>query len=461
MNAYYAIDSAQRYVRALGFAGDRTVPNGIRDYPTIVYPSWDAQDSSFYRPTTDTLHFGEGGVPDAEDDDIMVHEYGHAIQHAQLPTWGCTSGSQCEMAAMGEGFSDYLAAVVHAGFGNPAYQDNHAACIAEWDSTTYSVTSPPCLRRVDGNKIYPTDLVGEIHVDGEIWSRALWDVRNAIGGNVASQIIIEHHYRLTQGATMPQAAVAMIDVDAELFGGFNEIPLRQAFCARGILSGADCVLPTDPTTVVAAAKDTLVRQSALNRNEGQSPMLRLKGGTGAATRLLFGFDLAGIDLNNVKAAVLELTIVGTDDGWDTFGRTVDAHPLLTDFIEGNGVQMGADPLLMTLGTGVGATWNCPADLNISNSVLECPSPWSGGSPLGSPFPNGTPTPPAVQTNAMTDGRLRWNVTTDVKAGVNRWVVKKTFEDKPGRVDFHSREGALAIDPYDLAWRRPRLIVTLN
>jgi hypothetical protein len=62
---------------------------------------------------------------------------------------------------------------------------------------------------------------------------------------------------------------------------------------------------------------------------------------------------------------------------------------------------------------------------------------------------------------MVSGRQRWTVTADVKAGMNRWVVKKTFEDKAGRVDFYSREGALAVDPYDAAGRRPRLIVTLN
>jgi hypothetical protein len=57
--------------------------------------------------------------------------------------------------------------------------------------------------------------------------------------------------------------------------------------------------------------------------------------------------------------------------------------------------------------------------------------------------------------------LRWTVTADVKEGISRWSVKKTFEDKPGRVDFYSREGALSVDPYDAAGRRPRLIVTLN
>ncbi len=469
VNAYNAIDSAQRYVRALGFSGDRTVPpggNGIRNFPTIAYPSWDGADSSFFRPTTNTLHFGEGGVPDAQDSDIMVHEYGHAIQFDQNPSWGCTSGSQCDMTAMGEGFSDYLAAVVHASYGNPAYQDTNAACVGEWDSTAYRnlsppFTYPPCLRRVDGNKIYPTDLIGEIHKDGEIWSRALWDIRNAIGGNVASQIVLEHHYSLPQGSTMPQAALEMISVDADLFGGFNEIPLRRAFCARGILTGADCVLPTNSTIIVPASKDALIREFNVNRNEGHSPLLRSKGEVGTTTRLLLGFDLSGIDLNQVKSAVLEMTIAATDQRWSPFGRTIDAHPLVTDFVEGNGVNVGADQSLKTFGSGVGATWNCPSDSDISNYVMDCASPWSGGSALGAPLPSGASTPPAVQTNVMTDGQLRWTVTSDVKAGLSRWIVKKTFEDKPGVVDFYSKEGALALDPYDTAGRRPRLIITFN
>jgi hypothetical protein len=466
VNAYVAIDSAQRYVRALGFNAERSVPNGIRDYPTKVYAQWDSSDQSRFSPSADALYFGEGGVPDAEDADIMVHEYGHAIQFAQNPNWGCMSGSQCEMRAMGEGFSDYLAAVVHAGYGNPPYQDAHAACVGEWDSTAYRNQSPPlvyppCLRRVDGNKAYPTDLVGEIYNDGQIWSAALWDLRTAIGGNVATQIILEHHFSLFRGTTMPQAALEMIAVDADLFGGFNEIPLRRVFCARGILDGPECVLPTNPTLIVPASKDTLLRQGNVTRNNGQSPLLRLKGGAGTTNRLLLGFDLSGVAVDQVKSAVLEMTIADSDQQWGIFGRTIDVHPLLADFAEGNGVQVGASDAEMTLGSGVGATWNCADDLNIANTTTECASPWDGGSAPGAPLPRGTPTPPAVQTNVMPDGRLRWTVTADVKAGASRWIVKNTFEDKPGRVDFHAREGALALDPYDAAGRRPRLIVTLN
>ena len=71
------------------------------------------------------------------------------------------------------------------------------------------------------------------------------------------------------------------------------------------------MLPTNPTIIVPASKDTLIRQSNLTRNEGQSPWLRLRGGVGTTTRLLLGFDLSGINLSEVKSAILEMTIAGS------------------------------------------------------------------------------------------------------------------------------------------------------
>lgn len=475
VNAYYAIDSAQRYLRAIGFSDDRTVPNGIRGYPTIAYTHWNDDDVSFFRPATDTLHFGYGGIPDAEDGDIVVHEYGHAIQYAQNPNWGCLASQppyppgRCQMRAMGEGFSDYLAAVVHASFGDPAYQQVNAACIGEWDSTAYQQPPPlpTCLRRVDSDRTFPADtanLAGDIYDDGQIWSRALWDIRNALGGSVASQLILEHHFSLPTDATMPQAALEMLEVDADLFSGANEASLKLAFCARGILRDADCVVPMRETIVVPVAKDSLLREVSPNRNEGASPILRLRGTSTDAnkTRIALAFDLSSVDIGRVRSAVLELVVANSDDLWDIHGRTVDVHPLSVDFEEGNGVNTGADDALKNMGTGSGVTWNCQADTNVSNGTSECALEWKGGRPPPFvPFGAGREdVPPVVHTSRM-KGRVRWNVTADVKAtpSISRWIVKKTLQDKPGSVDYFSKEGAFQIDPADSAWRRPRLVIT--
>ena len=78
-----------------------------------------AEDNSFYSPGDRGLHFGDGGVDDAEDADIVLHEYGHSVQDNQVPGWG--PGGDTEQGAIGEGFGDLLAGMSYMGTGNPAY----------------------------------------------------------------------------------------------------------------------------------------------------------------------------------------------------------------------------------------------------------------------------------------------------------------------------------------------------
>ncbi len=227
---YHTVDQINRYFHDLGFDDDSGTPNGIRDFPTRANAHWYTQDQSFYSTGDDAIHFGDGGVDDAEDGDIIAHEYGHAVQHDQNSSWG---GG--EMGAMGEGFGDYLAASFFADSGNSAFQSNHAAAVGEWDATSYSGANPPNLRRVDGNKMYPTNLTGSVHADGEIWSAALWDIRSDLGGPTTDQLILESHFSLPGGALMPDAANAILQADQNLNGGANSTIIEQWFEDRGIL----------------------------------------------------------------------------------------------------------------------------------------------------------------------------------------------------------------------------------
>ena len=473
--AYSAIDSVQRYIHALGFdndtGDDNKLSKGIRDHPTLVNAHWDNRDQSFYSIGDDAVHLGDGGVNDAEDADIILHEYGHALQHAQNICWGGgeVSGDGSEMGAMGEGFSDYLAADFYASEGDPAYQKDNAACVGEWDGTAYSTTDPHCLRRVDGTKIYPDDLIilppnpspedlsRKIHKDGEIWSRALWNIRAALGGPAADQIILEHHFSLPCNATMPMAALEMIDVDANLFGSAHEGALRKAFCDRGILRDRDCELPAKKVAIVEVAKDSFLRQAAKDRNDGASPRLRLKGGYGEKTRVVVGFDLAHINPDEVKSAVLELHIAKTDEEWGRYGQPVDVHPLLSDFAEGDGLGAGVSLAFKTSGQGLGVTWNCAIDGEIATLQPDCDPLWVGGRGANGKFAEATAAP-VVHTNAMT-GKVIWGVTADVKAGISRWLIKKKIRGwRTGRVEYYSREGAREAGNMELA---PRLVITLK
>src|SRR4029434_1522423 len=96
-------------------------------------------------------------------------------------------GFATEARSIGEGFSDYWAVTVS----NVIAPTPDAPCVAGGDSVSYTSTVPHCLRRVDTNLHYPADLNGKVHHDGQIWSRALWDIRNALGNVTADTIIIE------------------------------------------------------------------------------------------------------------------------------------------------------------------------------------------------------------------------------------------------------------------------------
>ena len=141
-------------------------------------------------------------MDDAEDAEVIWHEYGHSILDNQVPGYG----TSVEADSIGEGFGDYLAGSLGAKLSG-GFQD---VCIAEWDATSYTSTMPPCLRRLDGTKHYPEDIVGEVHDDGEIWSAALWQIRGAISAAKADTVILQHHFLLAADTSFNQAANALV-----------------------------------------------------------------------------------------------------------------------------------------------------------------------------------------------------------------------------------------------------------
>ncbi|GGE25605.1 hypothetical protein GCM10011571_29680 [Marinithermofilum abyssi] len=218
--AYYHIDTLQRYIQSLGFTNinNRSITANVNTYK---------KDNSFYSPSTKELTFGSGGVDDAEDAGIIAHEYGHSIQDNQLPNFG----NSAESGAMGEGFGDFLGATYEDATSSTSFG---TGCIGEWDATSYSSSNPPCLRRLDNNKVYPRDWVGEVHADGEIWSQGLYDMYKAFGRDVATKIILQSHWSLTPDATFNDGARAIKQADLLLYGGSHGDQIDSIWAARGI-----------------------------------------------------------------------------------------------------------------------------------------------------------------------------------------------------------------------------------
>ena len=217
--AYYAITQAQKYIQSLGFTDIQSDGINVRVDQYGV-------DNSYFDVTKDLIRLGKGGVDDAEDLEVIWHEYGHAIQAAQVEGYGTSTDAN----AIGEGFGDYWAATmsepVSGGFG--------VTCIAEWDSISYTPERPFCLRRVDLN-LTLEDRTGRIHFDGQIWSRALWDIHEALGRTTADTVILTAQYDFNPATTFRDAALNTVDAARRLLGRGAEDVVRQAFVDRKIL----------------------------------------------------------------------------------------------------------------------------------------------------------------------------------------------------------------------------------
>ncbi len=229
VNVYYHVDRSKQQLEQLGFPTVMgfSINTDAHD-PTLG-------DNAHYVPSTKILEFGTGGVDDAQDGDIVHHEYGHAIQDNQVPGYGTTA----EGGAAGEGFGDYWAASMT--------DDQQAtalgsACVGAWDAVAYSPYNPGtpgsgCLRRVDSAKQYPRDLNFQVHQDGAIWSAALWRLRNdpSVGPGVADRLVIKSHTFIAKSALFINLADAMLSADTALFPSESHAAaINAAFKAGGV-----------------------------------------------------------------------------------------------------------------------------------------------------------------------------------------------------------------------------------
>jgi hypothetical protein len=222
--AYYWVTEAQKYIQSLGFGTTRRAVNKeSQDIRTNQY----GVDNSFSWDKHDYLRFGKGGVDDAEDAEVILHEYGHAIQDSQVAGFGVGP----EAGGIGEAFGDYWAVTVS----DVIAPTLDTPCVADWDSVSYTSDVPHCLRRVDTDAHYPENLGDEVHRNGLIWSRALWDIRQALGHEKADTLILEAQFSFAPDTTMPAAAAKTVSAAGAVYDQATADAVKAAFVARGIL----------------------------------------------------------------------------------------------------------------------------------------------------------------------------------------------------------------------------------
>jgi hypothetical protein len=182
------------------------------------------------------IKLGEGGVPDASDPAVPVHEYGHSIYRVL----GVASTYPYEYE---QGWCDFLAACWLDRFNEHQFErsevfpwDNCPA--VHWDST----------RRLDlTTKFNDAGFASYGHdYKGSVYATALWDWYLNIGGNsgdanvrrwAADEAIRTYlDMIVTTGVNSPPATLAngLIDADAARTGGLYQKVIWDAFRRRGL-----------------------------------------------------------------------------------------------------------------------------------------------------------------------------------------------------------------------------------
>ncbi len=218
VNAYYHINFFQQYIQSLGFSN-------IVNYPIAVdVHALGGSDNSNFNPgfNPPRLQFGEGGVDDAEDADVIIHEYGHAIMHAAAP--GTNNGT--ERKALDEATGDYFASSYSRFLSANRWED-----VFTWDG--HNEFWPG--RSSVSSDHYPEDLNNNLYTDADIWSATLMQIWSDIGREATDAIMIQAAYSFSEGMTMPQAAELFLQADTLLFNGDNFTPIRQRMYDRGLI----------------------------------------------------------------------------------------------------------------------------------------------------------------------------------------------------------------------------------
>jgi len=259
--AYYHVDANQRYVQTLDVGRD------IQAVPVRVNPhGLGAADDSKYYPTLNALAFGDGGIDDAEDADVILHEYGHALLQGSAP--GLLDGA--EGSALHEGWADYWAASYSRGLIETGkVPDRDWRKVFTWDGNEFW---PGRVLNRQGH--YPDDSGcadgscsnSEFYTDGLLWATTLMEIYDGVGREVIDRLNLASHGYLSPPTSFADAGEALIQADLDLYGGQHLGVLVARLGERGYVdaTGYGPVLAHEPILHVEEAHgDVIIEAEAL------------------------------------------------------------------------------------------------------------------------------------------------------------------------------------------------------
>ena len=208
----YHIKHFQEYIQSLGFTNiqNQLWVDALGDFGENSHFEFGDQDPY--------LILGIGGIPDAEDADVIIHEYGHATAYYIAPN---TIGSE-ERIAIDEGNSDILAVIY-----SRKLSDYNWRKVFNWDGNqTWNG------RTTINTKNYVDDYVLNRYSLGEIWSAAVTDIAEQIGLDTTVTLLLTAMASLQTNMKIPEFAQLFIQADSLLYNKYHYLSIKNSFFSR-------------------------------------------------------------------------------------------------------------------------------------------------------------------------------------------------------------------------------------
>ncbi|MEL6672362.1 MAG: T9SS type A sorting domain-containing protein [Bacteroidota bacterium] len=247
---YYHIHQMIAYLDSLGY------PNIHQSVLPIDPHGFTGDNSAFVTNSGNPyLLYGIGFVDDAEDADVILHEYIHAVSYFVAPE----TNAGIQRGGLDEGFGDYFTAIYSKDKGLADWAtlfnwDGHNAAFGGWNGRIANTTQ----------LFDPSEL--NIYKLGAVWCSALIHAREEVGATTMDKLVVENMYQMQINLSMESAARLLLLADTLTNASANSEALHRAFCDQGILP------LSDPMCAVVSLPSELPKSVSLllfpNPNEG-------------------------------------------------------------------------------------------------------------------------------------------------------------------------------------------------
>lgn len=246
VNAYYHLTTYRNYLLGLGdvesSCGLVVDVSKIKDMEVKVdahcFANQDGtfDDQSMFQAINGEyrLLFGEGGVDDAEDADVVVHEYAHAVSHAYCEF--CNYGY--ERLALDESIGDYFAVSYSRSISEYNWWQ-----MFSWDGHNEFFAG----RHANRDKVYPDDMnffadspPGEvlesfIYPDSEIFTAVMMEIWELLGREEADKLMLASLPTFTGDISFSTAAELLSATYTQLCGDEKTDGVNTLLSLRGLI----------------------------------------------------------------------------------------------------------------------------------------------------------------------------------------------------------------------------------